>query len=129
RRISLPRDSREMVFSAARNTFYLAVPDPDAPGAGIVLPIDAATGEYLEPIPVGGGPNQLAVSPDGHWLYVGLDQARALRRVDLETGVMSDPVSLGQLVAEDIEVIPGRPGAIAVTLADRRCSPRVADAV
>jgi hypothetical protein len=62
---------------------------------------------------VGSEPGQVAIAPDGQYLYVVLEGAMAIRRVDLinRTAGLQLPMPRKTI---DIDVMPGHPGTIAV---------------
>ncbi|MFO0913167.1 MAG: Ig-like domain-containing protein [Pirellulales bacterium] len=123
RQFQLPSGAWETVYSPARNRFYVSVPQP----AGGVFIVDPVQGLLGTPIDVGGLPYQIDVSDDGKYLYVGVDAANGFRRVDLDTGVVSDLVSLGaDLRVDDIKAQPGHPDTVMVSLARNGVSPRLA---
>jgi hypothetical protein len=91
--------------------------------------IDVPTGTLGTPIFVGSEPNQLAVSDDGQFLFVGLDGASAVRRVNLisQTAEIQFPLGstfCGNLRAEDMVVLKDNPNAVAISRRNSGCSPR-----
>jgi Abnormal spindle-like microcephaly-assoc'd, ASPM-SPD-2-Hydin/Beta-propeller repeat len=124
------------IYAAIRNiTFRHTVYDPNSghlfstvdPAstnyAGQVLVIDPATAKVLSAWTVGGGPNQLAISDDGQFLYVGLDGDKKVAQVALPAGTVNFAVGLGldpsfqnPMVADAIRVLPAHPHSWAVTL-------------
>lgn len=92
--------------------------------SGTVTPLNPTTGTLGTPIPVGLNPNKMAISGNGQYLYVGLNGANAVRRVDLATQTAGLQFSLGVVdilgnptYPEDIVVMPGAPQTIAVSCA------------
>ncbi len=116
---------RDLVYDAVGGRFWASIPNAGVPTAGAVVPIDPQTGAVGAAIIVGNEPNQLAVSDDGLFLYVGLDGTRQIRRVNLQTGKAAEVASLQDVWASDIEVVPGHSDQVAVALADYRYSPRI----
>jgi len=126
-------DNSDIVFDAVSQKIYAAVRS-GAGNPGSVVAIDPATGGIVGlPIPVGIEPVKLAASNDGQFLYVGLDGQPDVQRINLATKVVdltitlgSDPVfsMFGPWYAEDIEVLPGSPQSIAVSLKFKSVSPR-----
>ncbi len=83
----IPVVSNSMVYDSANGLFYLSIPgSAGAPLANSVVSLDPATGTLGTPIYVGSEPNKLALTADGTGLWVGLDGASAVRRVDLSFG-------------------------------------------
>jgi hypothetical protein len=88
-----------------------------------VVVIDPAAVKVVHAWSVGNGPNQLAVSDDGQFLYVGLDGDKKVAQVSLTSGVVNfavglgnDPISNSPMVADAIRVLPGQAHSWAVTL-------------
>jgi hypothetical protein len=91
------------------------------PEANSVGEIDPATGAVTKTIFVGSQPGAVALALDWQTLYVGLDGAAAVRRVNLVTNtagsqfsVGADPTTARPFLAADIEIVPGNPDAVAV---------------
>ncbi len=91
------------------------------PASNSVGEIDPATGALTKTIFVGSQPGAVALALDWQTLYVGLDGAAAVRRVNLTTNtaglqfsVGADPTTARPFLAGDIEIMPGNPNAVAV---------------
>ncbi len=83
----VPVVSNSMVYDTANGLFYLSIPGKaGAPLANSIVSLDPATGVLGTPIYVGSEPDKLALTADGTGLWVGLDGASAVRRVDLTAG-------------------------------------------
>ena len=112
--------TKDILVHPATQTLYASLPGNAGPAGNSVAPIDPATGAVGTPVHVGSEPNILAFSGDGQHLYVGLDGESAVRRFDLATQTAGLRVPLGTgdggvlVYAEDIEVMPGASGTIAV---------------
>jgi len=75
-----------MVYNAVNGLLYLSIPATvGAPYGNSIVSMDPATGALGTPIPVGSEPNKLALTSDGKYLWVGLDGASGVRKVDLTT--------------------------------------------
>jgi len=128
REIALP--TNDVVYNPADGYLYASVPSTSPIAPNSIARIQPATGAITGSVPVGSEPRDLAISDDGVTLYVGLDGAGAVRRVNLSTmtaGIqftMGTDSFLGQLYAEDIEVQPGNPDVIVVSLRNQGYSPR-----
>lgn len=113
--------ARDLVYDRVTRRIYASVPSRAGAIGNSVVPIDPRNGAVGTPIPVGSEPNRLALSDDGHYLYVGLDGAGAVRRVDLRAQTAGLQFSLasfpaqGTVTALDLQVVPGDPEAVAVT--------------
>lgn len=88
--------------SASQHGNTIAEIDPDAPAI--------ATSVF-----VGSEPTVAEVSDDGRYLYVGLDGAQSVRRVDLPSLTPGLQFSLGAVTVEELHVMPGVAGTIAVS--------------
>jgi uncharacterized repeat protein (TIGR01451 family) len=120
----VPIPSNSMAYNASNGLFYLSVPS----SAGVVygnsiVSVDPATGALGTPIPVGSEPNRLAISSDGKVLWVGLDGASAVRKVDLTTGIAGLQFGLGANsgiynsppTAYALSALPGSPDSVIVS--------------
>ena len=125
---SVPSVLRQTFFTgtsaiaAAGNTIYAAVG-----GANIVVPFDTITGEpSVTAIPVGADPKKLAASGDGSFLYVGLDGASTVQRINLTTRAIDLSIALPSgTFADDMHALPGAPASLALSL-QNHSSPRFA---
>ena len=118
RQLSLP--ASDVIYNAADQTLYASVPSSAGAAGNSIVPINPATGEAGTPAFVGSEPSKLALSDDGHTLYVSLDGAFAIRRFDTATRTPGQQFSVGQdsfhgnYVANDLAVAPGNPNVVAV---------------
>jgi hypothetical protein len=124
--------ANDLIYDPVSQTIYASVPGRAGGIGNSVVPVDPFTGALGTPVFVGSEPTRLSVSDDGQFLYVALDGAAAIRRVDVPTQMAelqfalgSDPF-FGPYFAEDIEVLPGNAGAVAVSLKFPSVSPRFA---
>jgi uncharacterized repeat protein (TIGR01451 family) len=112
--------ARDLVYDPVTQRIYASVPSSAGAIGNSVVSIDPVTGAVGAPIPVGSEPGKLARSDDGHYLYVALDGAGAVRRVDLRAQTAGLQFSLGPnpaqgpVLALDLQVVPGDPEAVAV---------------
>ena len=119
----------DVVQHPEQPVLYASVPGSAPTHANEVVSIDARTGAVEWGVYVGSDPGPLAVSDDGTTLYVGLDGAAAVRRVDLETREAGLEFTLGNsswhgpLYAGDMEVMPGSTEVLAVSTRRRGVSP------
>jgi hypothetical protein len=83
----VPIVNNSMVYNSTNGLLYVSVPSSAGPAYGnSVVSVDPQTGAIGTPIRVGAEPNKLAVTDDGKFLWVALDGAAAVRKVDLTTG-------------------------------------------
>lgn len=121
--VALPNNS--MIYNPANGLLYLSVPgSAGAPYGNSIITVDPATGAIGSPISVGSEPNRLALSADGKILWVGLDNANAVRKVDLTTGTAGYQFSLGgnsgtyaaPAKSLALAALPGSPDSVVVAI-------------
>jgi hypothetical protein len=121
-RHNLAMDVGDVIWDPVRGVLYASVLDTDLKFPNRVVALDPMSGEVVRSVVVGSNPKRLAIAHDASVLYVALDGAGAIRPIDLGTFTAGPafPVGLYRsdkiLYANDIEVMPGHPGTIAVTL-------------
>ena len=111
----------QAVFDATRKIVYATTSTQSTTDPNSVLAIDPATGEILFKRQIGNAPNSIAVSEDGIYLYVGLDEIHSIRRLTLPS--LSDDIDIPmgedefgkKYSAGDIQIQPGKNNVIAVT--------------
>ncbi len=114
--------TNDIIYDPARQTIYASVPSGAAGNANNVVRINPATGAIGPAVTSGSNPGRLALSGDNQFLYVGLDGSNTIRRFDLQSSSTASEFSLGlgsfgsPNRAEEIEVLPGQPQAVAVAL-------------
>ncbi|MFN8542190.1 MAG: hypothetical protein U0232_32530 [Thermomicrobiales bacterium] len=120
----------DLAYSSATGKIYASVPG-SVPGKGnSVVAIDPASGAVGQPLYVGSEPTRLAPSDDGRYLYVALDGAAAIARVNLATWAVDLQFPLGNdkfygpLRAEELVTVPGKPNMIVASLRRPDVSPR-----
>jgi hypothetical protein len=83
----VPIVNNSMVYNPTNGLLYVSVPSSAGPAYGnSVVSVDPQTGAIGTPVRVGAEPNKLAITDDGKFLWVALDGAAAVRKVDLTTG-------------------------------------------
>jgi hypothetical protein len=126
----VPQSINEFVYNASDGFLYASVPSSAPSYGNNVIRVNVVTGAIVASVAVGSEPRDLALADDGRTLYVGLDGAAAIRRVDVSTMTAGAQFSLGTdpytgpYYAEDIEVMPGNPNVVAVSLRNSGFSPR-----
>ena len=118
RRISLT--TNDLVYSSTMGRIYASIPSSAGSGGNSIAAIDPTTGLITSTTFIGSEPNQLALSDDGHSLYVSLDGALAIRRFDALTNTPGLQFPIGQDLfhgrygISDFAVAPGNPGTVAL---------------
>ena len=116
--LSVPNN--DLAYDPLRNKILTSL----GANLGAVVSLDPATMQFGNPIPVGTVPGKLAISDDNHYLYVSLPSAGSVGRIDLASLSLESSFSLGTNAANqpyvvgDMAVVPGNPGALAVSLND-----------
>jgi len=86
---------KHLLNDALRSRIYATVPG-SVPGIGnSIAIIDPANAAILSTIPIGSEPDVMALSADAAYLYVGLDGAGSIARVNLATNTVDQTFSLG----------------------------------
>src|SRR6266849_6677460 len=114
----VPLPANDLAYDRFSGRIYASVPlgGIHGPGgaAGGVVAIDPETGTVAASAALDGGPGRLAISDDGRYLYVALNQAGAVRRLELPALTPGVQFSLGGSAgmpdgAADMAVMPGHP--------------------
>ena len=122
--VYLPLATNDLVYNPVTQLLYASVPSSAGPPLGnSIVSIDPATGALGTPIWVGSEPTKLALSSDGTVLWVGLNGAGAVRKVDLTTMQPGVQFNLGGVtgiydppsVASALSVMPGSPNTVVVS--------------
>jgi trimeric autotransporter adhesin len=127
----IPIANNSMVYNPVDKLFYLSVPgSAGAPYANSIVSLDPVTGALGTPIFVGSEPNRLALSSDGQSLWVGLDGASAIRKVDLvahTAGLQfalstqsNFPLAVSPVKAVAIVAVPGQADSVIVAAANEQ---------
>ena len=124
--------TNDIIYDAHTAKIYASVPSSAGAGGNSITTIDPVTGMVGTPVFVGSEPNNLAVSDDGQFLYVGLDGAAAVRRVNLPAQTAGLQFSLGgdaffgPYYVASLAVLPGSPHSVAVARRYLNVSPDIA---
>lgn len=120
----------DSVFDSKSGNIYATVSSASSSYAGMVVAIDPNTQKVVQALSVGNGPNQIAISDDSQFLYVGLNGDAKVAQVALPAGTVNFAVGLGNdptfqqpMIADAIRVLPGAPHSWAVTLCGQGFSP------
>jgi hypothetical protein len=92
---------------------------------GSLNPDTLATGT---PVFIGSNPGELVDSGDGNFIYAALNGSGAVRQYNIKTASAGVQINLGsggfgQKYPEDMAVVPGSPGSVAVVQVDHGYSP------
>lgn len=120
-------EANDLIYDPVREVLWASVPSSGGSRGNSVTSI-GPDGTLGTSIFVGSDPNRLALSDNSRFLYVGLDGAGAVRRVNLETGVAGLQWSLGtgfcgRLLVQDMVVLAGNAQAVAISRRNNGCSP------
>jgi hypothetical protein len=115
----VPIAANDVAYSTATGLLYASVPSLDPVIGNSVAAIDPSTGAVSSSVWVGSEPSRLAVSSDGLTLYVSLDGAAAVRRVNLSTLTAGLQFPVGRessyyYYGADLAVVPGDASSVAV---------------
>lgn len=128
RQITLP--AKDLVYDPSSGKIYASVPGTAGSTGNSIRAIDPVTGDVGAPIFIGSEPGKLALSDNGQYLYVALDGAAAVRRLDLVPRTAGPQFPLGSdsffgpYYVEDMEVLPGQPQSVAISRKNLGISPR-----
>ena len=112
---------RDLAYDHVRDVLYVAARDRNR-----VYPIDLTTDEVGEGILVPGDPDELAITDNAQYMYVGADGASSVVRVDLATQQVESSFPISDKYVEDLATIPGQPESVIVSRSHRGLSPRTA---
>ncbi len=114
--------ARALAADPAGQRLYASHGSDGGPWADRVLVLNASSGEILDVLSPGRNPGSLAVSAEGRYLYVGVEEQTAVSRIDLAQGAVDVRWALGrtpddwQLTVVGLAAVPGQPGSVAVLL-------------
>ncbi len=119
----VPLTANHVLYDGINGKVYASIPGTAALNPNTVAQINAATGAVEAYIPVAGGPDVLALSSDGSYLYVGTDDVSSVSRLNLSTSTVDQQFSLGTTSfgsqypfhAGNIVPLTGMPQSVAVT--------------
>lgn len=126
--VQAPIIVEDIVYDWKRDRLLASVGGDQGSFGNSIVPISYYDG-VLEPVFIGSGPNVLALSADADFLYVGLDGASAVRRLDLTTMEADPPWPLGTtqncgfLLVDDMVVLTNDPQAVAISRRSQGCQP------
>jgi hypothetical protein len=120
----VPLTPAHVLYDSINQKIYVSIPGTAALNPNTVARINAGTGAVEAYIPVGSEPDVLALSSDGSYLYVGIDDASSVERINLASNTVDQqfflPTSpkspLYHYHAGSIVPLPGLPQSVAVAL-------------
>lgn len=123
--------ANDVAWDPWQRKLYLSIPSGAPANGNTVAVFDPFAATVTRAEFAGSEPHALALSDDGRFLYVGLDGASAVKRFALPelTPDGSGTISLGQdsffgpYFAKDVQVAPGAPHTVAVSLGNAGVSP------
>ncbi|HYV10130.1 MAG TPA: Calx-beta domain-containing protein [Pyrinomonadaceae bacterium] len=116
----IPLTTNDLVYSSLTGKIYVTVPSSVGSGGNSIKTLDPTTGVFESSTFIGSEPNKLALSDDGHNLYVSLDGSAAVRRFDVQTNTPGLQFTVGQdsfngrYFVGEFAVAPGNPDLLAV---------------
>ncbi|HWF88266.1 MAG TPA: Calx-beta domain-containing protein [Pyrinomonadaceae bacterium] len=113
RRINLA--ANDLVYSQATQKLYASISSDVGVNGNSILTINPQTGALGPFTFIGSEPDKLAISADGQTVWAHLDGAQAARRFDTLTETAGLQFNTGTARAQDLEVVPGSPGSLALT--------------
>lgn len=119
RQLSL--QTNDLVYSPTTTALYASVPSTAGSIGNSITKIDPVSGTVGTSYRVGSEPTRMALSDDGHTMWVGLNGAGTVRRFDAASesvGTMfyvGDSQFGGPANVEKLAVMPGNPGTLAVS--------------
>jgi hypothetical protein len=121
--------SRDLAYDLAQQLIYVSVPSSATTNPNTISVLSLASVAITSSQSVGTNPDILAISGDGQFLYAGIDGTGSVQRFtlpglvkDINYSLGADPF-FGPFFAEDLQVAPGAPHTIAVTLANSGVGP------
>jgi len=121
--------AKDIVYDPKNQVFYLSVPGTASTNPNTIAILDPAMAAITFTQPAGNNPNVLAISDDSQFLYAGIDGTSTVQRFILP-GLAPDisyPLGtsqyFGPYFALDLQVAPGAPHTLAVTLGNSGVSP------
>jgi len=124
----IPLRAQDLVYEPVTQRVYASVPGSAGANGNSIAVVNPQTGRVESYSFVGSEPGKLALAGDGQQLYVALRGASAVRRFNYRTRQAGLQFSLvgnseGPYQAEDLEVLPGAPGTVVVSLENPGFSP------
>ena len=116
----LPLGVNDVIYNPQDQMLYATRPSSAGSNGNSITKIDPISAAPVSSVFLGSEPNKIALSDDGHSMYVVLDGAFGIRRFDTVTQTAGLQFGLGSeapnlpFTASDIAVVPGNPNRLAV---------------
>jgi hypothetical protein len=114
----------DLAYDSTQQLIYASVPSSATTNPNTISVLSLASASITSSQSAGTNPDILSLSDDGQFLYAGIDGTGSIQRFALP-GLVKDinyslgaDSFLGPFFAEDIQVAPGAPHTVAVTLAN-----------
>jgi hypothetical protein len=120
----------DIVFDPLRGLIYASVTSIDPTHPNTIAVLEPGSDQVLDAIPVGSEPGPLAIADGAGYLYVGLQGAPVVQRIDLTSRAVDLTLQLGEdpffgpYYPEDLVTLPGLPGSVIVSRYRMGVSPR-----
>ncbi|HEY9229935.1 MAG TPA: IPT/TIG domain-containing protein, partial [Gemmatimonadaceae bacterium] len=113
--IQLPNNA--IIYDPQRRVLYASIPTSVPTRGNTITKIDPVTGAIGASVDVGADPGRMAISDDARFLYVILNGAPSVVRVDLMTFTKDIEIPLTgtqPMRGNDVAVIPGAPRSVVI---------------
>jgi len=127
--LEIDQPTNDLVYDPLRQVIYLSVPAAAPTRGNTISVLDLTSGAISNSQFAGSSPDVLSISDDGQYLYAGLDGQASVGRFTLPTLTADISIPLprnsnfGAYYPIDLQVAPGSPHTIAVSLANKGVSP------
>jgi hypothetical protein len=132
--LSLSIKANKVLFDSRRNKLLAIVSGLDTQHGNKLIQINPNTGIVENSVFVGSEPSSMAFTFDSNYVYIGLDGASLVKRVNLNSFIVDRTISLGSgssgaLFADDVATIKSTPDIVVVARKYISISPRHAGVV
>lgn len=116
-------NNNDIIYVSAEDRIYVSTPNGGSTGNSLCV-INPYFATVEECYYIGYGPNDLALSDDGAYMYIGLEDSTAIARFDMNTKEVdlifsvNEDNSIPGVFADDILVLPGAPNSVVVARVD-----------
>ena len=129
--IYLPLQTNDLVYDKVGRKIFASIPTSAGLAANGIASIDPVSGLVSQPVSLGTDPGILAISDNGQYVYAAIDGGATVRRFDIGSQAAGLQFSLGSdaqfpqfgpYYVEDMRVLPGIPGSVAVSRTSQNVS-------